>query len=53
MTIKLKPNKIFELRPFINRNNNQISFTLPRRQMNIPQGKFPQSLQIQIKNIKF
>lgn len=44
--------QILMVKPFLNKSNNQISFNLPRRQINIPKNKFPSLIQIQITGIK-
>jgi hypothetical protein len=50
---KLLMRKVIDLKPFVNKNNNQISFVLPRRQMNFPINKVPSNIRIVVKDIKW
>lgn len=45
--------KSFKVKPFVNSRTNQISITLPRRQLGIASNKKPRNMNVIIKSIRW
>lgn len=45
--------KIFKVKPFVNKNNNQISFVFPKRKIKIFKKRVPKKVVLEIKEIEW
>jgi len=45
--------RIFTVKPFLNKRNNQISIVLPKNKITIFKKKFPKEIKLKIEEIKW
>lgn len=46
-------NRIFKVKPFVNKNNKQISIVIPKNKIKIFKKKIPKIIKLEIKSIKW
>lgn len=45
--------KTFKVKPFVNKNNKQISFTLPKKKIKMFNKKIPKEIKLEIKDVEW
>ncbi len=53
MKKKKSVGKVFKAKPYVNKNNKQISITIPKRKIKIFKKKVPKEVKLEIKGIEW